>query len=192
MWMNDARCDPAGRLWAGVVSNTIAPDSGALYRLDPDWTLTRVIAGVTLSNGLGWSPDGRTMYHVDSRKGLVRAFDFDMASGTVDSPRVFASIPESFGSPDGLSVDGDGGIWLAIWDAHLLRRYRADGTFDKEVRLAPRRVSSCAFGGADRRDLYVTTARAEVPENKADATLAGSLYVTRSNVVGLEIAMFAG
>ena len=192
MWMNDARCDPAGRLWAGVVSGAITPDGGGLYRLDANWTLTRVVDSVTLSNGLGWSPDARTMYHVDSRKGVVWTLAFDVASGTAVDPRVFASIPESVGSPDGLSVDREGGVWLAIWDAHVLRRYRADGAVDREVRLSPRRVSSCAFGGADHRDLYITTARAEIPEDEAKATLAGCMFVTRSQIPGLPIAAFAG
>jgi len=192
VWMNDAKCDPAGRLWAGVVRRDIARDGGALFRLDPDWTLTRIIDGVTLSNGLGWSPDGATMYHADSRKGVVWAYRFAPDDGTPSDPTVFTAIPEAAGSPDGLSIDCDGGLWLAIWDAYLLRRYRPDGQVDQEIRLPPRRVSSCAFGGADGRDLYITTARAEISEEEAVATSAGCLFVTRSTSSGIEIPFFAG
>jgi sugar lactone lactonase YvrE len=192
VWMNDARCDPLGRLWAGVVAADIARGAGALFRLDADWRLTRVIDGVTLSNGLGWSPDGRRMYHADSRRWRVTAYDFDMASGTPSNPRALIAIPEAEGSPDGLSVDAEGCIWLAVWDASVLRRYGPGGETLAEIRLPPRRVSSCCFGGADGRDLYITTAQAEIPAEEAAATEAGALFLARSPVAGMPIAPFAG
>src|SRR5579863_3528571 len=162
--LNDAKCDPAGRLWGGTMARERTPAAGALYRLDADLTLTRVLDGVTLSNGLGWSPDATRMYFVDSVPRTLDAFDFDLPSGAVSSRRRLIEVPAALGSPDGLAVDAEGAIWLAVWGSGAVHRHAPDGELIEVFAMPHRDVASCCFGGADLSDLYVTTAWRELSD----------------------------
>jgi sugar lactone lactonase YvrE len=157
--MNDGACDAHGRFWAGTMAYDESPGAGALYRLELDGRCTTVLTGLTISNGIGWSADGATMYLADSGTGRVDAFDFDAISGDINRRRTIVAIDEPGVAPDGLTVDEDGGIWVALWGGGAVRRYGPDGALLTTLPLPVERPTSCAFGGPDRSTLFVTTAR---------------------------------
>jgi sugar lactone lactonase YvrE len=157
--MNDGACDAQGRFWAGTMAYDETPGSGVLYRLELDGTCTTVLDGLTISNGIGWSPDGTVIYLSDSGDGTVNAFDFDPATGGLAARRTFVHIEETGIAPDGLTVDDEGNVWVALWDGGAVRCYRSDGTLLDVVPVPADRPTSCAFGGPDRTTLFITTAR---------------------------------
>jgi sugar lactone lactonase YvrE len=190
---NDGRCDPAGRLWAGTMALDFRADAGTLYRLDPDLSVHRMVAPVTISNGIDWSPDARTMYYVDTPTRRIDAFDYHLASGDIGNRRSFARIEPGAGSPDGLVVDAEGGIWVALWDGWRVRRYLPDGTIDREIRVPVAEVSSLAFGGPELDQLFITTAwqLLDAAEH-ARQPLAGGLFRADPGVRGRLAVPFAG
>ncbi|MET0458974.1 MAG: SMP-30/gluconolactonase/LRE family protein [Ilumatobacteraceae bacterium] len=156
--MNDGACDPHGRFWAGTMAYDESPGAGALFRLELDGSCTTVLTGLTISNGIGWSPDGTTMYLADSGTGRVDAYDVD-ADGEISGRRPLLVVDEPGVAPDGLTVDDDGGIWVALWGGGAVHRYAPDGELLAVVVLPVDRPTSCAFGGPDRATLFVTTSR---------------------------------
>jgi sugar lactone lactonase YvrE len=154
--MNDATCDPAGRLWAGTLTVEQLPGAAALYRLDGA-ALTTVLDDVTVSNGLAWSPDGRTLYYADTPTERVDAFDYDPATGAVSGRRTFVDLHDVPGRPDGLTVDRDGGVWVAMARGGTVRHFDPDGRAAGVIEIGPPMVTNCEFGGPDLSDLYVTT-----------------------------------
>ena len=131
--MNDGKCDRHGRFWAGTMAGDARPGAGALYRLDPDLSVTKVLDGVTVSNGLAWSLDDRTMYYIDTPTQRVDAFDYDLASGTIENRRPLIEIPEEAGSPDGMTIDAEGFLWVALFGGRAVRRYSPDGRLERVV-----------------------------------------------------------
>ena len=169
------------------------PELGSLYRLDIDGTVTRMVEGVSISNGLGWSPDGATLYYVDTPTLRIDRFDFDAATGDIAGRREFVTIREGGGRPDGLAVDAEGAVWVATWPGYGVHRYLPDGTLDAIVPLPVSNVSSCEFGGRDLRDLFITTAWELLSEAAhAEQPLAGSLFHTPVEVAGRPRTPFAG
>jgi sugar lactone lactonase YvrE len=156
---NDGRCDPQGRFVVGTMNEKRDANGAALYRLDDDFGLTRLFGGMTISNGLAWSPDGRTMYHADTPAQTIRAFDYDAATGTPSHARTFARWTGEGERPDGGTVDGTGHYWAAHYGGGKLVELAADGVTLAEHRLPAMCPTMCAFGGADLRTLFVTTAR---------------------------------
>jgi sugar lactone lactonase YvrE len=190
---NDGEIDPQGRFWAGTMGWHAEPEAGSLYRLDPDGTVTTMLSGVTISNGLGWSPDGGTMYYVDTPTMRIDAFDFDPASGDIADRREFVTIREGGGRPDGLTIDSEGAIWVATWPGYGVHRYLPDGTLDAIIPLPVSNVSSIELGGPDLRDAFITTAWELLTEEQhAAQPLAGSLFHTRVEVPGQPRVLFAG
>jgi sugar lactone lactonase YvrE len=191
--LNDGVCDPAGRFWVGSMALDYAPGAGALYRYSVDGGLDRMIEDVTLSNGLGWSPDGGTMYYIDSMAYRVDAFDFDVATGAISERRPLIVIERGAGIPDGLAVDDEGGIWMALWGRAAIRRYGPDGELDRVLAIPAHNVTACCFGGADGRSLYVTTASVDLSEEKRrELPSAGNVFVTEVGVSGPPAQPFAG
>ena len=191
--MNDGKCDPAGRLWAGTKDVEGSRPLGSLYRLGADRRPTRILTGLTVSNGLGWSPDGATMYFIDSPTQRVDMFEFDVETGDVANRRSMLDFPREFGLPDGMTVDEEGLLWVAFWSGSAVRRIHPDGRVVAEVELPVSQVTSCAFGGDDLSDLYLTSAR----DGLSGAQLreqphAGSLFRLRLGVRGLPQRPFAG
>jgi sugar lactone lactonase YvrE len=183
---NDAGVDPAGRVWVGSMHTDETEPLGELYRLDPGGVLTTVVKNVTVSNGLGWSPDGTRLYYVDSPQRRIDQFDYDPASGEVFNRRVLADLSAFDGVPDGLTVDADGFLWVAIWGGGVLRRFGPDGTQDAVIPVPVSQPTSCAFGGPGMTDLYVTSARVGLTEAELEAQpLAGRLLRLRPGPVGL-------
>lgn len=182
---NDGKADPWGRFWAGTMLEG-TDKAGALYRLDPDHSLHTVVTGVGVSNGLGWSPDGATMYYVDTLTGGVDAFDHDSSSGAITNRRRLFDVDR--GWPDGLTVDIDGCLWVALWDGWGVRRYAPDGRLLTTVEVPAQRVTSCAFGGDT---LYITTARRGISDF-TDQPAAGALFACEPGVTGLPAGEWAG
>jgi sugar lactone lactonase YvrE len=191
--MNDGKCDPAGRFWAGTMAIDEQPGAGALYRLDPDGRVHRMLAEVTISNGLDWSGDGRLMYYVDTPTGSIDVFDFDVATGAIANRRSLARVAPEEGWPDGLTLDADGYLWVALWSGGAVRRYAPDGSLDRVLAVPTTYPTSCAFGGRDLRDLYITTAAtALTPEERQREPLAGGLFRCRPGVQGRPPHRFRG
>lgn len=191
--LNDGELDPRGRFWAGTMGWEAEPNAGALYRLDPDGTVTRMLDDVTISNGLGWSPDGTTMYYVDTVTQRVDMFDFDPVTGDIENRREFVCIRHGGGRPDGLTVDSEGAVWVATWPGYGVHRYLPDGTLDAVIPLPVSNVSSIELGGPDLRDAFITTAWELLSdEEHAAQPLAGSLFRTRVEVPGQARTPFAG
>jgi sugar lactone lactonase YvrE len=187
--MNEGGCDPHGRFYCGSMAYDQRPGAGALYRLDPDRSVQLVLEGVTVSNGLDWSPDGSRAYYNDTATRRISVFDYDQASG-LTRLRPFVDIPEDEGHPDGLTVDADGGIWVALARGGAVRRYRPDGKLDGVVEVPARKVTACSFGGPGLDQLFITTSRQGV--DTASDPLAGSLFRAPVGVTGLPVRDFAG
>ena len=156
--MNDGACDPQGRFWAGTMAHDESPGEGVLYRLELDGTCTTVLTGLTISNGIGWSPDGTAMYLSDSGTATVDRFDFDGESGEISARHTIIEIHEPDVAPDGLTVDADGNLWVALWNGGQVRRYSPQGALLSTIEMPADRPTSCAFGGSDGATLFVTTA----------------------------------
>jgi len=165
---------------------TEAEPLGELYRLDSGPRLNPVIKNVTVSNGLGWSPDGSRMYYADSPLRRVDVFDYDPATGEAFARRVFADLSGAEGVPDGLTVDADGCVWVAMWGGGALRRLTPDGQPDAVLPVPVSQPTSCAFGGPGFADLYITSASVGLTEDQLAAQpLAGRLLHVRPGPVGL-------
>jgi sugar lactone lactonase YvrE len=191
--MNDGKCDPAGRFWAGTLTEPEQKGSSALYRLDPDLRVVRVLGGVTVSNGLGWSPDRASMYYADSPTGGVDAFDYDEATGDIGNRRRLITIPPELGVPDGLTVDAEGYLWVAVYGGSCVRRYSPGGELLAMVELPASQATSCSFGGPDLKDLYITTgSEGFTPRDRAAEPHAGGIFRCRPGVSGLPADRFAG
>ncbi|WP_327241692.1 SMP-30/gluconolactonase/LRE family protein [Streptomyces sp. NBC_01320] len=189
--MNDAKCDPQGRLWAGSCTMDFAAGRGALHVLTPDWATEPVLDGLTQPNGLGWSPDGRTFYLIDTVAHEVNAFDVPPDRLAPARRRTLARFPEAAGEPDGMTVDADGCLWIALWGGGRLLRLSPDGGVLAEVPLPVDQPASCAFGGPDLDVLYVTTAREGLGPSPAGP--AGSVLAVRGlGVHGLPAHRFGG
>ncbi|MFD5404945.1 SMP-30/gluconolactonase/LRE family protein [Streptomyces griseorubiginosus] len=184
---NDAAVAPDGSLWAGTMRYDEAPGGGTLSRITADGTHTTVLDDVAVSNGTGWSPDGRLMYYVDSPTRRVDVLDHE--NGRITGRRTLVAIEDGAGFPDGLTVDADGCVWVALWDGAAVRRYTPEGELDRVITLPTPRVTACAFGGPDLTDLYVTTARVGL---NSPHPVAGSLLVVPGAGKGLPQPPFAG
>jgi sugar lactone lactonase YvrE len=183
--MNDGACDPAGRFWAGTMALDERPGAGSLYRLDPDGRVTPMISDVTISNGLAWSADARRMFYVDSPTQRIDVFDFDQATGAIGNRRPFASIAVEDGIPDGLTIDVDDGVWVALWGGGRLHRYTRNGDLDRVVRLPVTHPTRCAFGGPDLDELFVTSAWTALTKDEREAQPhAGGIYRLRPGIRG--------
>ena len=189
--LNDAKTGPDGAIWVGSMRLDASAPSGGLYRAAGDGGVERKDSGITVANGLDWSPDQKTFYFVDTVPGRVYAYDFDPRDGSLANKRVFVEVIESEGRPDGLCVDSEGGVWCAIWDGWGVNRYAPDGTLDLTIDLPVPRPTSVAFGGADLATLYVTSARTRLPASTlAEAPLSGGIFACRPGFNGMPAEEF--
>jgi sugar lactone lactonase YvrE len=193
---NDGACDSAGRFWAGTVAHDVRPGAGALYRLDPDGTIITVLEGITESNGLGWSPDGSILYFIDSgeHEPRVRAFDYDLDTGRIGwDPYDLISFPSGTVVPDGLVVDAEGCLWVAMWGGGEVRRYAPTGQLLASLPVPVSQPTCPAFGGPGLGDLYLTTAWEGMDSRqRAAEPLAGHLLRTRPGTDGSPAGVFGG
>lgn len=189
--LNDGRTDPAGRFVAGGMDEgePMRPIS-SVWRLDADLSLVRLIEGVGCSNGTCFAPDGRTMYFADSQERVIRAYDYDPATGALGAVRPLARVD---GTPDGACVDAEGFVWSAIWEGYRVERRSPDGRLDRTIAVPVAKPTCCAFGGADLATLYITTSRLdESPERLAREPQAGGLFALEPGIRGLPGMSFAG
>lgn len=187
---NDGAVDRQGRFWAGTISEGFA---NSLYRLDPDGTVQKMETGIGISNGIGWSPDNKTMYFTDTPARVIYAYDFDLATGAIENRRTFVQVPEEEGFPDGLTVDSEGFIWSAHWDGWKITRYDPTGKVEREIQVLVQRPTSCTFGGAELNELYLTSASVGLSQAALkDQPLAGDLFRLKVEVKGLEEPKYLG
>jgi sugar lactone lactonase YvrE len=190
---NDGAVDANGRFWAGTMDTKGGGAVSSLYRLDPDGTLHTLQTGITVSNGIAWSPDQRTMYYTDTPTCTIMAYDFEVATGRMGEKRPFATIPPGAGYPDGHTVDSEGCLWGAHWDGWRITRYDPDRNVMLIIPMPVQRPTSCMFGGPDLTDLYITSAAIGLTAaQRAAQPQAGDLFRIRTNVRGLPEHHFAG
>lgn len=191
--MNDGAVDARGRFWAGTMATIGAREAGCLYRLDPDGSVHPMLAPVSTSNGIDWSPDGRRMYYVDTPLGRIDVFTFDLASGEISDRRTFVNVPAAAGQPDGLIVDADGFVWLSLWQGSAIHRYTPAGRLHRVINLPVSLVTKCAFGGPALDELFITTARIGLHEEpSASYSPAGGIFRARPGVFGRKVHRYAG
>jgi sugar lactone lactonase YvrE len=189
---NDGKLDRAGRFWAGSMDDAEKSAAGALYRLDPGRDPVRIDDDYRVTNGPAFSPDGRTMYHSDSARQLIYAFDLD-ETGAASSKRQFARFGEGEGYPDGMTVDSEGCLWVAFWDGWCLRRFSPAGELLAEIEVPVQRPTSCTFGGPDLDRLFVTSARIGLDDAALAAQpYAGGLFVLQPGASGVADTQFQG
>lgn len=190
---NDGRVDRRGRFWAGTVHEKRVRGAGALYRLDPDRTVRAALDGVTVANGIAWSPDDRIMYFADSHERRIDAFDFEADAGTISGRRAFAAFRPEWGVPDGATVDGEGGLWIAGIGGGRVFRFAPDGRLDRTVALPVSQPTSCSFGGPGTATLFVTTGRRGLTDAALRAEpLAGGIFAFEPGVAGLPEPQYRG
>jgi sugar lactone lactonase YvrE len=179
--MNDGKCDPAGRFWAGTMEVHEEPGAGAFYRYDGE--VTTILPSVSISNGLGWSPDHRTMYYIDTPTGRVDAFDYVEETGKVSGRRTVIEVEG--GHPDGMTVDDEGLLWVAIWGGSAVHRYEPTGRLVTTVAVPATNTSCCCFGGADGSTLFISTSRQDLtPEQQQAEPDAGRIFRVDPGVTG--------
>jgi sugar lactone lactonase YvrE len=191
---NDGKCDPRGRFWAGTMAVSEAPAAGGLYRLDPDGSVHRMLERVSISNGIVWSLERDLMYYIDTPTREIAVFDYDDATGAIANRRVAARFPAGHGWPDGMTMDAEGLLWVAEWDGACVSRWDpATGKLARRLKIPVSRVTSCAFGGPDLEELYVTTAWSRLdPDQRRAQPQAGGLFRLRPGVKGVPAFAFAG
>ena len=191
---NDGKCDPAGRFWAGTMSLSRNPGTANLWRLDPDLSVHRMLEGVTVSNGLVWSLDHRTMYYIDTSTLKVDAFDYELETGAIANRRPVVSFPEDTGKPDGMAIDVRGMLWIAHFGGSCVSCWDpATGAMLQTIEVPTDNVTACAFGGPNLDDLYITTARVKLNEEQLQQQPhAGGVFVVKPGVQGVESFEFAG
>ncbi|MDZ8052660.1 MAG: SMP-30/gluconolactonase/LRE family protein [Aulosira sp. ZfuVER01] len=189
--LNDGKCDAAGRFWFGSM-NTSGP-KGCLYRYDPNGSLHKLETGLTISNGLGWSPDNNTFYLTDSPLKTIYAFDFDAETGSISNRRVFIDLNTESFYPDGLTIDGEGCIWSAMWDGWCIIRFDPSGKEMMRVIMPVQRPTCCTFGNADLMTLYITTASVGLSEAEIQNSFySGDLFSLPTKISGLPTYHFKG
>lgn len=187
--MNEGGCDPQGRFYCGSMAYAARDGAGTLYRLDPDRSVHTVLSGVTISNGLQWTPDGGSAYYIDTPTGRIDRFAFDAAAGLLRDRTPFARLADGQGSPDGMAIDVAGGIWVACWGGWAVRRFGPDGAPGEVVEVPVPNPTSCTFGGATGTTLYITTSR----QGGGDAEAAsGAVFAVQTGMRGGPVHAFAG
>jgi sugar lactone lactonase YvrE len=190
---NDGRCDPAGRFFVGYMNEKRDASSAALMRIDPDGRMTEVFGDIMISNGLAWSPDGRTMYHADTPTRTIRAFDYDVATGTPSRPRVFAQFAGDTDRPDGGAVDRAGNYWTAFYRGGRVVKLSPEGRTLAEYPVPSMCPTMCAFGGPDLKTVYVTSAREERDADELHRLpQSGGIFAMKVDIPGLPEPVFAG
>jgi sugar lactone lactonase YvrE len=199
--INDAKCDARGRLWAGTLTSNFQSGGGALYRIDPDRTVKTMLQGVTLANGLDWSPDGTTFYFVDSFTRSVDAFDFEMDTGEISNRRTLVTLKS--GVPNGMTVDREGHLWVAATGGGNVQSYSPTGELLTCIEIGTPGATSCAFGGADCAHLFITSRAGRMPDAAKEMGVdpkmmdnngpeAGGLFVCQPGARGIPANAFAG
>lgn len=190
---NDGKCDPHGRFLAGTMDMGEKDPNGCLYSFDGK-AMTKLWSNVTISNGLAWSPDHKTLYYIDTPTHEVKAFDYHLESGTVANMRVVVALPKPLGFPDGMTSDLQGNLWIAMWGGAQITKWNpGTGQLLERIPVPAKNVSSCVFGGKNMNELYITSARGGLDEEILNEyPLTGSVFRLETNVEGMPAFEFAG
>ena len=191
---NDGKCSPDGRLFAGTMAVDEHAEAGALYRLDKNLSMQKVIAPVSISNGLAWSPEMNTLYYIDTPTRNVVAFEYNFDNGSIKNPKIVVTIPAEAGWPDGMTIDAEGMLWIALWNGAKIIRYNpGNGKKISEISLPALNVTSCAFGGPDLTNLYVTSAwKGMNPEQRKQFPGSGDIFEIETKIQGIPLHIFQG
>jgi sugar lactone lactonase YvrE len=191
---NDGKCDPHGRFWAGTMALDDKHGAGSLYCMDTDRSVKKVVAETTISNGLAWSPDNSKMYFIDTPTGVVKGYDYDINTGEIANGQIVVKIPEGQGGPDGMTIDSEGMLWVAHWGGYKVSRWNPNtGEQIDEINVPARQVTSCAFGGADLDELYITTARVGLSDEELEKyPLSGGLFKAQVGIKGTPSNRYKG
>ncbi len=189
---NDGKCDPSGRFWIGSMAMDDRKEAGALYRMDADGSITQMLDGISISNGLVWSADRTSFYYIDTPTHRVDVFDYDDASGAINNRRTAFTIPEDAGDPDGMTIDSAGGLWIAMWGGGSVNCYDPqNGALLHKVEVPAPHVTSCAFGGEHLDTLYITTARDGLSAEQLERwPQSGNVFSARVGVEGVKAGYF--
>jgi len=190
---NDGKCDPRGRILAGTMDLKETDPTGTLYSFDGK-SVTTLVSNVTISNGMAWSADHKMLYYIDTPTREVRAFDYDLDTGTIANPRAVIHVPDTLGWPDGMTSDTQGNLWIAMWGGAKMTRWNPNtGELLDQMPIPALNVSSCVFGGKNMNELYVTTARKGMNENQLKQyPLTGGVFKLETDVEGMPTFEFAG
>jgi sugar lactone lactonase YvrE len=189
---NDGKCDPAGRLWVGSMHLGQSSGKASLYKIDHDGTATKMLENITISNGIVWTSDQKTMYYIDTPTSKIKAFDFDKASGMISNERIAVEVPISLGYPDGMAIDENDRLWVGMWNGNAVAHFDPNtGKLISKIEVPAQNVTACAFGGANLDTLYITTASVQMsPEGKIAYPDAGSVFMAIPGVKGVKSPMF--
>lgn len=191
--LNDGKVDRAGRYWSGSLQEDRYEPVGTLWRLDVDHSTARMVENINIPNAICWSPDSTLMYFADSLTRRIEVFDFDIDSGSISGRRLFVSLEEGRGVPDGATVDADGCIWNACMDGGRVTCFAPDGRLEQVIELPVSRVTSCAFGGPNLDTLFVTSAIKRLTDTQlADQPLAGSVFALETGHKGIPEPEYLG
>lgn len=191
---NDGKCDPLGRFWVGSMHLSAEKEAAALYMMDENQEVQQMLDNITISNGIIWSLDSKTMYYIDTPTRQVKAYDYDVASGNISSPRVVINIPQERGAPDGMTIDEEGMLWIGHWGGGIVGRYDPEsGKMIQKIEVPALNVTACAFGGEKLDKLYITTASIGMnDEQKQEYPLAGGLFIAEPGVRGVPADFYKG
>ncbi|KAB8154220.1 SMP-30/gluconolactonase/LRE family protein [Kordia sp. TARA_039_SRF] len=190
--LNDGKCDPNGNLWIGSMDYSQTNPGGNLYKVDAQGNVDKMLGNITISNGIVWSKDGKTMYYIDTPTTNIRAFDYDKKTSTISNERVVVTIPVTEGSPDGMAIDENDMLWVGLWNGNCIANYNPKtGKLIQKIKVPAHNVTSCAFGGEDLQTLYITTSSLDMTEEEtAKYPLAGSLFKIKLDVKGVHSDFF--
>lgn len=191
---NDGKCDPGGRFWVGTIVPDGSEPTAVLFRLDRDKSIRQVLDGVTNSNGITWSLDKKTMYYIDTPTRKIQAFDYDNETGDITNRRIAVQVPDGVGFPDGMTIDSEGKLWVALWGKGIVARFDPDsGEMLQKILVPAPHTSSCAFGGKDLKTLYITTAQENMTAEKLKQfPLSGDIFAATPGVAGVEACFYKG
>lgn len=185
---NDGKCDPNGNLWVGSMHFEQSSPIANLYKVDPQGKATKMLDSITISNGIVWTQDKKTMYYIDTPTMHIRAFDFDPINSTISNERIAVVVPQSLGYPDGMTIDSEDKLWVGLWNGNSVARFDPiSGTLMSKIEVPAHNVTSCSFGGKNFETLYITTASVDMTEEEQKKyPFAGSLFQVNPGVKGVK------
>ncbi len=189
---NDGKCDPGGRFWAGTMAFDGSRGAGSLYRINHDGSARKILEHVSISNGIVWSSDNRTMYYIDTPTRQISAFDYDRETGNISNRRTAVSVPDEMGFPDGMTIDNRDKLWVAHWGGGCVAQWDPEtGKLMKKIEVPAPHVTSCAFGGENLDLLFITTARSGLTKKQLEEyPLSGGLFIARPGAKGVPACFF--
>jgi len=189
---NDGKCDPSGNLWVGSMHLNQSKPNANLYKVTPKGKAIKMLDNITISNGIVWTSDAKTMYYIDTPTGNIRAFDFDISTNTIKNERIAVVVPESLGYPDGMAIDEENMLWVGMWNGNAIVRFNPKtGKVITKIEVPAHNVTACAFGGKNLDELYITTASIDMTdEEKKRFPLAGSIFKVKPGVKGVKSVFF--